>query len=106
VRGTKYVVTRGKTPVLLADEMRQLLDSIDTSELIGLRDGALFGLMGYSFARVSAAAGLRVEDYLQQGRRAWLRLHEKGGKRHEVPCRVAAAPDCRARRNPDYRAGQ
>jgi len=28
----------------------------------------------------------RVEDYFQQGRRSWLRLHEKGGKRHEVPC--------------------
>jgi integrase/recombinase XerD len=86
VRGPKYVVTRGKTPVLSADEMRQLLDSIDTSELIGLRDRALIGLMGYSFARVSAVGGLRVEDYVQQGRRAWLRLHEKGGKPHEVPC--------------------
>lgn len=31
-------------------------------------------------------AGLRVEDYFQQGRRSWLRLHEKGGKRHELPC--------------------
>jgi site-specific recombinase XerD len=86
VRGPKYVVTRCKTPVLSADEMRQLLDSIDTSELIGLRDRALIGLMGYSFARVSAAGGLRVEDYFQRGRRAWLRLHDKGGKRHEVPC--------------------
>jgi integrase/recombinase XerD len=86
VRGPKYVVSRGKTPVLSGDEMRQLLDSIDTSELIGLRDRALIGLMGYSFARVSAVAGLRVEDYFQQGRRSWLRLHEKGGKRHEVPC--------------------
>jgi site-specific recombinase XerD len=86
VRGPKYVVTRGKTPVLSGDEMRQLLDSIDTSELIGLRDRALIGLMGYSFARVSAVATLRVEDYFQQGRRSWLRLHEKGGKRHEVPC--------------------
>jgi site-specific recombinase XerC len=57
VRGRKYVVTRGKTPVLSADEMRQLLDSIDTSKLIGLRDRALIGLMGYSFARVSAAGG-------------------------------------------------
>jgi integrase/recombinase XerD len=85
VRGPKYVVTRGKTPVLSADEMRQLLDSIDTSELIGLRDRALIGLMGYRFARVNAASSLRVEDYFQQGRRAWLRLHEKGGKRHEVP---------------------
>ena len=54
VRGPKYVVTRGKTPVLSGDEMRQLLNSIDVSELIGLRDRALLGLMGYTFARVSA----------------------------------------------------
>ena len=86
VRGPKYVVTRGKTPVLSGKEMRQLLNSIDTSELIGLRDRALLGLMGYTFARVSAVVSLRVEDYFQQGRRSWLRLHEKGGKRHEVPC--------------------
>jgi len=51
VRGPKYVVTRGKTPVLSGDEMRQLLNSIDTTELIGLRDRALLGLMGYTFAR-------------------------------------------------------
>jgi site-specific recombinase XerD len=86
VRGPKYVVTRGKTPVLSAAEMRQLLKSIDTAELIGLRDRALLGLMGYTFARVSAVVTLRIEDYFQQGRRSWLRLHEKGGKRHEVPC--------------------
>jgi len=86
VRGPKYVVTRVKTPVLSGDEMRRLLDSIDTTELIGVRDRALIGLMGYSFARVNAVATLRVEDYFQQGRRSWLRLHEKGGKRHEVPC--------------------
>src|SRR5438876_2213251 len=86
VRGPKFVVTRGKTPVLSGAEMRQLLDSIDTSELIGLRDRALLGLMGYTFARVSAVVALRVEDYFQQGRRSWLRLQEKGGKRHEVPC--------------------
>jgi site-specific recombinase XerD len=86
VRGPKYVVTRGKTPVLSGDEMRQLLNSIDVSELIGLRDRALLGLMGYTFARVSAVVTLRVEDYFQQGRRSWVRLHEKGGKRHEVPC--------------------
>src|SRR5271170_5970874 len=65
VRGPKYVVKRGKTPVLSADQARQLLDSIDISDLIGLRDRALIGLMGYSFARVSAAATLRVEDYFQ-----------------------------------------
>lgn len=29
---------------------------------------------------------MKVEDYYPQGKRWWLRLHEKGGKRHEVPC--------------------
>lgn len=85
VRGPKHVVKRGKTPVLTADQARQLLESIDTADVIGLRDRALIGLMVYSFARVSAAVGMRVEDYYSNGKRWWFRLHEKGGKRHEVP---------------------
>lgn len=85
VRGPSYVIKRGKTPVLTADEARQLLDSIDTSTVIGLRDRALIGVMVYSFARVSAVVGMRVEDYYQNGKRWWIRLHEKGGKFHEVP---------------------
>jgi integrase/recombinase XerD len=28
---------------------------------------------------------MRAEDYYQNGKRWWIRLHEKGGKRHEVP---------------------
>ena len=55
VRGPKYVVRRGKTPVLLAEEARKLLDSIETTTLIGIRDRALIGVMVYSFARVGAA---------------------------------------------------
>jgi site-specific recombinase XerD len=85
VRGPKHIVRRGKTPVLSASEARQLLDSIDLSDIAGLRDRALIGVMVYSFARVSAAIGMNVEDYFQQGKRWWFRLHEKGGKRHEVP---------------------
>jgi site-specific recombinase XerD len=85
VRGPKHVVKRGKTPVLTADQARQLLDAIDTSDVIGLRDRALIGVMVYSFARVSATVGMRVEDYFPTGKRWWFRLHEKGGKRHEVP---------------------
>ena len=85
VRAAKHVVKKGKTPVLKADEARQLLDSIDTATLIGLRDRALIAVMVYSFARVGAALGMKVEDYYTEGRRAWFRLHEKGGKRHEVP---------------------
>jgi site-specific recombinase XerD len=85
VRGPKHVVKKGKTPVLSATEARELLNSIDTSVITGLRDRALIALMVYSFARVSAAVGMRVEDYLQRGKRCWLRLYEKGGKHHEVP---------------------
>jgi integrase/recombinase XerD len=85
VRGPRHVVARGKTPVLSAREARQLLDSIDTTTLVGLRDRALIGVMLYSFARVSAAISMNVEDYFQEGEKWWFRLHEKAGKRHEVP---------------------
>src|SRR6266699_248602 len=48
-------------------------------------EAQLIGVMVYSFARVSATIHMRVEDYFQNGKRWWFRLHEKGGKRHEVP---------------------
>ena len=85
VRGPTHVVRTGKTPVLQPAEARLLLDTIDTSTLRGLRDRALLAVMVYSFARVSAVVGMRVEDYYQQGKRWWLRLQEKGGKHHAVP---------------------
>jgi integrase/recombinase XerD len=100
VRAAKHVVKKGKTPVLKADEARELLDSIPLKSgpepkvgepdnrppsLIGLRDRALIAVMVFSFARITAALGMKVEDYYTEGRRAWFRLHEKGGKRHEVP---------------------
>jgi integrase/recombinase XerD len=86
VRGPKHSVRKGKTSVLSAEEMGQLLGSIDTGSLIGLRDRALIALMGYTFARVGAAVGMKVEDYYIQKRRGWVRLHEKGGKVTELPC--------------------
>jgi site-specific recombinase XerD len=100
VRGPKYVVKKGKTPVLTAEEARELLDSIKTvrivkrkggleveePSLVGLRDRALIGAMVYTFARVNAVLKMKVRDYFVQGRRGWVRLHEKGGKEHEVPC--------------------
>lgn len=86
VRGPAHSVKRGKTPVLSPDEARHLLDSIDTANHVGLRDRALIGLMVYSFARAAAALAMKVEDVFTQDRRLWVRLHEKGGKRHEMPC--------------------
>lgn len=86
VRGPSHSVRRGKTPILTPKEARALLDSIDISNDAGLRDRALIALMVYSFARVGAAMKMRVGDVYVQDRRLWVRLHEKGGKQHEMPC--------------------
>ncbi|KDR24655.1 MULTISPECIES: tyrosine-type recombinase/integrase [Caballeronia] len=86
VRGPSHTAKKGKTPVLDASEARQLLDSIDVSTPIGLRDRALIALMVFSFARVGAALAMRVDDVYVQQRRLWVRLREKGGKAHAMPC--------------------
>ena len=86
VRGPSHSVKRGKTPVLDPSEARALLDAIDVTKPVGLRDRTLVALMVYSFARIGAALAMKVEDAYVQNRRLWVRLHEKGGKRHEMPC--------------------
>jgi site-specific recombinase XerD len=86
VRGPKHSVRGGKTPVLGPAEARELIDSIDVSTPVGLRDRALIALMAYSFARVGAGLDMKVEDVFVQKRRLWVRLHEKGGKDHDMPC--------------------
>jgi integrase/recombinase XerD len=98
VRGPRHVVKRGKTPVLSTEDARTLLDNIplirkvrqngeprELPDVVGLRDRALIGVMVFSFARVGAVCGMEVEDYYRNGKRFWFRLHEKGGKFHEVP---------------------
>lgn len=72
--------------MLTAQEARTLLASIGYGSVVDLRDCALIALMVYSFARVGTALKMRVADVYTQGRRTWVRLHEKGGKRHEMPC--------------------
>jgi len=86
VRGPSHVTRKGKTPVLEPAEARALLDSIDVTTPVGLRNRALIGLMVYCFARIGAAVGMRVEDVYTQNRRLWVRLREKGGKAHAMPC--------------------
>jgi site-specific recombinase XerD len=86
VRGPRYSQKKGKTPVLDREEARALLASIDTGSLTGLRDRALIGVMIYTFARIGAVLHMNLGDYYSQGRRGWVRLHEKGGKEHEAPC--------------------
>src|SRR5271165_7443681 len=85
VRGPKHPVKTGKTTVLSGEQSRELLDSIDVSTPVGLRDRALIAVMTFAFGRIGAAVAMRVEDYFPKGKRWWVRLHEQGGKRHEMP---------------------
>ena len=99
VKGPRYSIAVGKTPVLTRDEARRLLESIPITlkvkgegraevehpDVLGLRDRALIGLMVFSFARVGAVTKVKVGDYYQSGKRWKVRLHEKGGKFHELP---------------------
>jgi site-specific recombinase XerD len=91
VRGPKHVVKTGKTPVLDAPEWRKLLDAIPTDTVRDLRDRALIATLTYSFARITAALNMKVEDLRSQGAGWRLRLHEKGGKHHAMPCHHALA---------------
>jgi site-specific recombinase XerD len=52
VRGPKYVVKKGKTPVWSREDAKTLLESIPKDSVSGLRDLALIAAMFYSFARV------------------------------------------------------
>src|SRR3984885_12567486 len=96
VRGPKHVVKTGKTPVLDGKEWRRLIDTIPTDTVRDLRDRALIATLTYGFARIGAALKMKVEDLRPQGAGWLLRLHEKGGKDHAMPCHHALAEALRA----------
>jgi site-specific recombinase XerD len=84
VRGPRFVKI-GKTTVLEVGQVHKILDSIDSSSVVGLRDRALISVMTFAFARIGAVVAMRVEDYYPNGKHWWVRLNEKGGQRHEMP---------------------
>src|SRR5271166_4889791 len=86
VKGPLHSVRRGKTPILNGYEAGKLIESIPADTIVGLRDRALIGLTTYTFARIGAAVAMKVGDVFVEGKRLWVRLHEKGGHRHEMPC--------------------
>jgi site-specific recombinase XerD len=75
VRGPKHVVKTGKTPVLDGKEWRTLIESIPTETLRDLRDRALIGTLTYSFARITAALRMKVEDLRPKGAGWQVQLH-------------------------------
>jgi site-specific recombinase XerD len=96
VRGPKHIVKTGKTPVLEGAQWRKLLASIPDMTLRDMRDRALIATLTYSFARIGAALNMKVEDLRPRGAGWSIRLHEKGGKQHTMPCHHALAEALRA----------
>ena len=92
VRAPKHSVQIGKTPVLAGSDAALILDRItlhlqnNPDDLVALRDRALIAVMTFTLARVSAAVGMTVGDLFLQGKRHHVRLSEKGGKHHVMPC--------------------
>ena len=61
-----------------------------------LRDRALIATLTYSFARITAALRMKVEDLRPKGAGWQVQLHEKGGKQHAMPCHHTLAEMLRA----------
>jgi integrase/recombinase XerD len=85
VKTEKFSRTEGKTPAFDTEQVQKVLDKIDTSNEVGLRDRALLGTLAYTFARIGAVVNLKVEDYFQTGKRSMIRFRETGGKETEIP---------------------
>ncbi len=85
---------------------RRILDGIDATKIVGLRDRALIGVLVFTFARISAAVAMKVADVFVQNDRLWVRLHEKGGKLHTMPCQHNLEAYMKAYLEASGRAGQ
>lgn len=49
--------------MLSSEEATALLEDMDVSTVVGLRDRAIVAVMAYTFARVGVLVALSVEDY-------------------------------------------
>lgn len=87
VRAERYQVLEGKTPEITVKQARALLKSIDTTDIVGLRDKCIIAILIYTAARVGAVAKLKRKDFYDAGEQHCLRFHDKGGKSREIPVR-------------------
>ena len=87
VRCQKYQAVEGRTPEITRGQIQQLLRSIDTTTIRGLRDRAVLGTLTYTGARVGALARLQLQDRRMTEAGAVMRFQEKGGKDREIPIR-------------------
>jgi integrase/recombinase XerD len=87
VRGERYQVLEGKTPEITIKQARKLLSSINTDNVVGLRDKAILSILIYTACRVGAVARLKHKDLYDTGDQYCLHFLDKGGKSREIPVR-------------------
>ena len=87
VRTERHQVIEGKTPEIGVEQARTLLRSIETSNVVGLRDRAILAVLIYTAARVGAVSKLNLRHLANDGMQWTLRFDEKGGKSREIPVR-------------------
>ena len=92
VKGPKVVVTEGLTPDIGLKFEHQLLDAIDTSHLVGLRDYCIIGTMIGTAVRRGAISKLDVRHLRDTGAGFEFLFHEKGGKHRTIPVRSDLLP--------------
>jgi integrase/recombinase XerD len=87
VRGERATAAEGKTIEIPPMEVRQLLNSIDTSHVVGLRDRLATALLAFTAARVGAVVKLKIADVRISSANSLLQLQEKRGKFRSIPIR-------------------
>ena len=87
VKTPKLRRSRGTTPMIEPDEIKQLMASIDTVGLAGIRDRAAIAVLGYTAVRAAGIAKLRRGDYRGRPGHMQLYFREKGGTQHQIEVR-------------------
>ncbi len=88
VQGPPRASLDGKTPEITPAQATRLIDSVDCSRPVGVRDRAILGTLAGTGARVGAVAKLRMRDLRDYGEYRSLRFTEKRGKEREIPLRL------------------
>ena len=87
VRGVRHPLGEGRTPEASVQQARQLLASIKTEDVYGLRDRAVLGTLICTGARVGAISRLRIQDLRDHGDHRALQFAGKGEESREIPVR-------------------
>lgn len=86
-RNPKEQLEEGKTTEIPAKEVERLIEAVDATTLIGLRDRAVIAAWAATGVRVGAVSKLRIRNFFYHDGQWFLELDEKNAKQRVVPVR-------------------